>query len=131
LARDRPKNPSNSPRGGRSALHENLDLRFRRETTTLYRTRLLTAAMFGAMLSPLFMVVDVLAWKSWWPTLPLPAFVVLRFGMTLWFSALWVWLKSADDDFPVAAMDWLIFAPPAVALGYMTGVTGGAAAREP
>ncbi len=114
------------PKGAKSTIHENLDLRFRRETTSLFRTRLLTAAMFGAMLSPLFGVVDFLAWKSWWPALPLPAFIVLRFGMTLWFSALWAWLRSVDE-FPVAAMDWLIFAPPAVALGYMTAETGGAA----
>ena len=113
------------PRGARSTIHENLDLRFARETTTLFRTRLLTAAMFGAMLSPLFGVVDFLAWKSWWPTLELPAFIVLRFAMTLWFTALWVWLRSAEE-FPVAAMDWLIFAPPAIALGYMTAATGGA-----
>jgi len=127
LAKDRQsKAPVATPKGARNTIHENLDLRFRRETTSLFKTRLLTAAMFGAMLSPLFMVVDFLTWKSWWPSLPLPAFVVLRFGMTLWFSALWVWLRSAEDEFPVAAMDWLIFAPPAVALGYMTAATGGA-----
>jgi eukaryotic-like serine/threonine-protein kinase len=113
-------------RSGRGTIQENLDVRFRRETTTLFRTRLLTAAMFGAMLSPLLGVVDFLAWQSWWPSLPLPAFVVLRFGMTLWFLALWVWLRSAEE-FPVAAMDWLIFAPPAVALGYMAAATGGSA----
>ena len=81
--------------------------------------------MFGALLSPLFGVVDFLTFQSWWPTLPLPAFLVMRFAMTLWFVALWIFLRSAEK-FPVAAMDWLIFAPPAVALGYMTAATGGA-----
>jgi len=105
-------------------LRENLGARYERETEALFRTRLLTAAMFGAILSPLFGVVDYMASESWWPTLPLAGFLVLRFGITLWFVALWVFLRSARQ-FPVTAMDWLIFAPPAVALGYMTAVTGG------
>ena len=41
------------------AIRENLGARHRRETDELFRTRLLTAAMFGAILSPLFGVVDV------------------------------------------------------------------------
>lgn len=105
-------------------LQENLESRFARETTALFRTRLLTAAIFGAMLSPLFGIIDFLAWRSWWPDMNLPAFLVLRFGMTLWFMALWVFLRSAER-FPVAAMDWLIFAPPGVLLAYMTAESGG------
>lgn len=124
-ARSATRTSGSGGKGGRSTIQENLDVRLRRETTSLFRTRLLTAAMFGAMLSPLLGVVDFLSWQSWWPSLPLPAFVVLRFGMTLWFSALWVWLRSADE-IPALAMDWLIFAPPAVALGYMAAATGGA-----
>jgi len=84
--------------------------------------------MFGALLSPLFGVVDWLSSTSWWPD-PQPmlqSFLVLRFGMFLWFVALWVFLRSADR-LSVVAMDWLIFSPPAIALGYMTAVTGGAA----
>ena len=105
------------------AIRENLGARHRRETDELFRTRLLTAAMFGAILSPLFGVVDVLAHESWFPEMPLVGFLVLRFGITLWFVSLWVFLQSLRR-LPVAAMDWLIFAPPAVALGYMTAVTG-------
>jgi len=83
--------------------------------------------MFGALLSPLFGVVDVLSAGSWWPESGpmLESFLVLRFAMTLWFVALWVFLRSADR-LSVVAMDWLIFSPPAIALGYMTAVTGGA-----
>lgn len=105
-------------------IQENLENRFARETSALFRTRLLTAAIFGAMLSPLFGIVDFLAWRSWWPEMNLPAFLVLRFGMTLWFMALWVFLRSAER-FPVAWMDWLIFAPPGLLLGYMTAESGG------
>ena len=113
-------------RGG-TAIQENLEARFERETTALFRTRLLTAAMFGALLSPLFGILDWLSEASWWPD-PKPmleSFLVLRFGMFLWFVALWVFLRSADR-LSVVAMDWLIFSPPAIALGYMTAVTGGA-----
>ena len=118
---------SPTPKKARATqIHENLGARYRRESDELFRTRLLTAAMFGAILSPLFGVVDYLAAESWWPALPLPGFIVLRFGITLWFVALWVFLRSARHV-PAAAMDWLIFAPPALALGYMTAVTGGAA----
>jgi serine/threonine-protein kinase len=105
-------------------LQENLENRLEKETTTLFRTRLLTAAMFGAMLSPLFGVVDLLASRSWAPGLNLPGFLVLRFGVTLWFTALWVFLRSAPR-LSVVVMDWLIFAPPSVALGYMCAATGG------
>ncbi|GEM_PF-1356526 len=107
-------------------IQENLASRLSRETHRLFRTRLLTAAMFGALLSPLFGIVDVTAARSWAPDLPLAAFLVLRGGITLWFVALWVWLRQASD-IPVKAMDWLLFAPPAVALGYMTAASGGAA----
>jgi eukaryotic-like serine/threonine-protein kinase len=113
------------PPKARQTIHEDLSVRLGRETHGLFRTRLLTAAMFGAMLSPLFGAVDVLAYYTWDPTLNLPAFLVLRFGMTLWFAALWVFLGQAES-LSVTAMDWLIFAPPAVALGYMTAATGGA-----
>lgn len=115
-----------SPKGRNTQIRENLSVRFHRETTSLFRTRLLTAAMFGAMLTPLFGAVDVLAWLTWRPELNLPAFLVLRFAMTLWFAALWIFLSQADE-LPVAAMDWLIFAPPGMALGYMAAATGGAA----
>jgi serine/threonine-protein kinase len=112
---------------GATTIHENVEARFHRETQALFRTRLLTAAMFGALLSPLFGVVDVLSFGSWWPEHGpmLESFLVLRFAMTLWFVALWVFLRSADR-LSVIAMDWLIFSPPAIALGYMTAVTGGA-----
>jgi len=120
-----PKASATPKKARTTQIRENLGARYRRETDELFRTRLLTAAMFGAILSPLFGVVDFLAAESWWPTLPLPGFLVLRFGITLWFVALWVFLRSARH-FPAAAMDWLIFAPPALALGYMTAVTGGA-----
>ena len=59
------------------AIRENLGARHRRETDELFRTRLLTAAMFGAILSPLFGVVDVLAHESWFPEMPLVGFLVL------------------------------------------------------
>jgi serine/threonine-protein kinase len=107
-------------------LQENLASRLTRETQRLFRTRLLTAAMFGAMLSPIFGIVDITASRSWQPDLPVAGFLVLRAGITLWFAALWVWLRQATN-IPVKAMDWLLFAPPAVALGYMTAATGGAA----
>jgi len=107
-------------------IQENLASRLSRETHRLFRTRLLTAAMFGALLSPLFGIVDVTAARSWSPDLPLAAFLVLRGGITIWFVALWIWLRQASD-IPVKAMDWLLFAPPAVALGYMTAASGGAA----
>lgn len=107
-------------------IQENLASRLERETHRLFRTRLLTAAMFGALLSPLFSIVDLAAAQSWSPDLPLAAFLVLRAGITLWFVALWIWLRQATN-IPVKAMDWLLFAPPAVALGYMTAATGGAA----
>jgi len=127
-AKDRAPRSSGSSRGrGGATIQENLEARFQRETLALFRTRLLTAAMFGALLSPLFGVVDVLSAGSWWPE-PKPmleSFLVLRFAMTLWFVALWVFLRSADR-LTVVAMDWLIFSPPAIALGYMTAVTGGA-----
>jgi tRNA A-37 threonylcarbamoyl transferase component Bud32 len=106
-------------------IEENIGERMRREQDSLVRTRLLTVAIFGAMLSPLFGIVDVLTWLSWDPSLPLPAVLVLRFGMTLWFAALWVFLRQTDRV-RVTTMDWLIFAPPAVALGYLAGATGGA-----
>ena len=112
------------PAGKTPQLQENLESRLEKETTSLFRTRLLTAAMFGAMLSPLFGVVDLLASRSWAPGLNLPGFLVLRFGVTLWFAALWVFLRSTPR-LSVAVMDWLIFAPPAVALGYMCAATGG------
>ena len=128
-AKERAQRVGGSPRGrGSTAIQENLEARFARETTALFRTRLLTAAMFGALLSPLFGVVDWLSSTSWWPE-PQPmlqSFLVLRLGMFLWFVALWVFLRSADR-LSVVAMDWLIFSPPAIALGYMTAVTGGAA----
>ena len=114
------------PKARQTQIHEDLSLRLGRETHSLFRTRLLTAAMFGAMLSPMFGAVDLLAYLTWDPQMNLPAFLVLRFGMTLWFAALWVFLRQADH-LSVTAMDWLIFAPPAVALGYMTAATGGAA----
>jgi tRNA A-37 threonylcarbamoyl transferase component Bud32 len=123
LAR-RAQSGSGSARAKQTQIRENLGARYERETEQLFRTRLLTAAMFGAILSPPFGVVDFMASETWLPTLPLVGFLVLRFGITLWFVALWVFLRSARH-FPVAAMDWLIFAPPAVALGYMTAVTGG------
>lgn len=131
MARAKPPNiakkrsGAGTPQAKQANLRENLGVRYERETEELFRTRLLTAAMFGAILSPLFGVVDFMASESWWPSLPLFGFLVLRFGITLWFVALWVFLRSARQ-FPVTAMDWLIFAPPAVALGYMTAVTGGA-----
>jgi serine/threonine-protein kinase len=128
LPKERPSprgTASIAPKGRATTIQENLEERFRRETNSLFRTRLLTAAMFGAMLSPMFGVVDFLTWKSFWPTLPLATFLVLRFAMTLWFVALWVFLK-AYERIPVAAMDWLIFGPPALALGYMAGASGGA-----
>ena len=106
-------------------IQENLASRLSRETQTLFRTRLLTAAMFGAALSPLFGIVDLAASRSWAPDIPLAAFLVLRASITLWFAALWVWLRQADN-IPVKAMDWLLFATPALALGYMTAATGGA-----
>ncbi|HCP48043.1 MAG TPA: hypothetical protein DIU15_18535, partial [Deltaproteobacteria bacterium] len=116
-----------SIRHGPPTIQENLEARFERETTALFRTRLLTASMFGAMLMPLFGVIDVLGANSWWPDTspPLAAFLILRFAMTLWFVALWVFLRNAES-FPVGAMDWLIFAPPGLILGYMTAATGGA-----
>lgn len=127
LARKGRESLADEDRKGRTTqIRENLGARYKRETDELFRTRLLTAAMFGAILSPLFGVVDFLASESWWPKLPLAGFLVLRLGITLWFVALWVFLRSARH-FPVVAMDWLIFAPPAMALGYMTAVTGGAA----
>jgi len=127
IAKGNGSKASPTPKKARTTqIRENLGARHRRETDELFRTRLLTAAMFGAILSPLFGVVDFLAAESWWPTLPLAGFLVLRFGITLWFVALWVFLRSARN-LPVAAMDWMIFAPPAVALGYMTAVTGGSA----
>ena len=124
LARKSQSSGSGGSRAKQTQIRENLGARYERETEQLFRTRLLTAAMFGAILSPVFGVVDVLASESWWPSLPLAGFLVLRFGITLWFVALWVFLRSARQ-FPVVAMDWLIFAPPALALGYMTAVTGG------
>ncbi|MCO4768543.1 MAG: serine/threonine protein kinase [Deltaproteobacteria bacterium] len=117
---------SSAGAAGQTQIRENLGARHRRETDELFRTRLLTAAMFGAILSPLFGVVDFLAAQSWRPELPLAGFLVLRFGITLWFVALWVFLRAARR-LPVAAMDWLIFAPPGLALGYMTAATGGTA----
>ncbi len=127
MARERsPARATVPPKARQTQLHEDLSSRLGRETHSLFRTRLLTAAMFGAMLSPLFGAVDLLAWLTWRPDMNLPAFLVLRFGMTLWFAALWVFLRQAEQ-LSVAAMDWLIFAPPAVALGYMTAATGGAA----
>ena len=117
---------SGGSKGRQTHIRENLGARHARETDELFRTRLLTAAMFGAILSPLFGVVDFLAAESWRPGLPLAGFLVLRFGITLWFVSLWVFLRSLRR-LPVAAMDWLIFAPPAVALGYMTAATGGTA----
>ena len=127
-ARERSQRSAQPLKGRASpAIQENLEARFERETTALFRTRLLTAAMFGALLSPLFGVVDYLSWGSWWPE-PKPmlaAFLVLRLAMMLWFVALWVFLRSADR-LSVVVMDWLIFSPPAIALGYMTAVTGGA-----
>jgi len=112
-------------RGRDGSIEENISERMRREQDALIRTRMLTAAVFGAMLSPLFGIVDFLVWMSWDAQLPLPGFLVLRFGMTLWFAALWVFLRQTDW-LPINAMDWLIFAPPAIALGYMAGATGGA-----
>ena len=127
MARERTSAKSTvAPRSRQAQIHEDLSLRLGRETHSLFRTRLLTAAMFGALLSPLFGAVDLLAYLTWDPQMNLPAFLVLRFGMTLWFAALWVFLRQAEQ-LSVAAMDWLIFAPPALALGYMTAATGGAA----
>ncbi len=126
MSRERaPSKATVPPRARQTQLHEDLSSRLGRETHSLFRTRLLTAAMFGAMFSPLFGAVDVLAWMTWRPEVNLPAFLVIRFGMTMWFAALWVFLRQAEQ-LSVAAMDWLIFAPPAVALGYMTAATGGA-----
>lgn len=129
MARDRSSQKTDTPTGrhGPPTIQENLEARFERETSALFRTRLLTAAMFGAMLMPLFGVIDVLGANSWWPesSPPLAAFLILRFAMTLWFVALWVFLRNADT-FPVGAMDWLIFVPPALILGYMTAATGSA-----
>lgn len=118
--------------GGRSGrfkkpapFQENLEQRLRREENALFRSRMQAAAIFGAALSPMLAFVDFLASESWFPTLPLLAFVVLRFGIALWFVAIWVFLRSAKR-FPVAVLDWMIFAPPALGVGYMTAVTGGA-----
>jgi len=128
-ANERGQKSGSHARGrGATTIQENVEARFERETLALFRTRLLTAAMFGALLSPLLCGIDVLSARSWWPELePPPAllsFVMLRCAMTLWFVALWVFLRSANR-LSVVAMDWLIFSPPAVALGYMTAVTGG------
>lgn len=125
MARERAHAKATVPPRARQTIHEDLRVRLGRETHSLFRTRLLTAAIFGAMLSPLFGAVDLLAYLTWKPDLNLPAFLVLRFGMTLWFAALWVFLQQAEQ-LSVKAMDWLIFAPPAVALGYMAAATGGA-----